>query len=188
MSVGGRPTGRPLPRSILVGQHDGEDSRCLGRVGGVLGAEFASGVVIVDLPKQLVASLGLNSNLRPLSAPSAISSPPWLLRLLPAGAVARWGSHPLESAAFHGAHVSRRTRKAVVADRGGGRRSRGGAAARVQPRNRCTSAKRHEHLAIFRAAYPSCAPQASKVPPATQTGYLSMVSIACSSDAGETRN
>src|SRR5262249_21653642 len=35
---------------------------------------------------------------------SAISSPPQLLRLLPAGAVAGWGSHPLESAA-----LSRRT-------------------------------------------------------------------------------
>ena len=31
---------------------------------------------------------------------SAISSPPELLRLLPAGAVAGWGLHPLESAAF----------------------------------------------------------------------------------------
>jgi len=31
---------------------------------------------------------------------SAISSPPWLLRLLPAGAVAGWDLHPLESAAF----------------------------------------------------------------------------------------
>src|SRR5262249_15675214 len=37
---------------------------------------------------------------------SAISSPPWLLRLLPAGAVAGWVLHPLESAAF-----SRRTPK-----------------------------------------------------------------------------
>src|SRR6266436_581686 len=35
---------------------------------------------------------------------SAISSPPQLLRLLPAGAVAGWDLHPLESAAF-----SRRT-------------------------------------------------------------------------------
>ena len=35
-----------------------------------------------------------------------------LLRLLPAGAVAGWGSHPLESAAF-----SRRTRRADIADR-----------------------------------------------------------------------
>ena len=35
---------------------------------------------------------------------SDISSPPCLLRLLPAGAVAGWGLHPLESAAF-----SRRT-------------------------------------------------------------------------------
>ncbi len=35
---------------------------------------------------------------------SDISSPPCLLRLLPAGAVAGWDSHPLESAAF-----SRRT-------------------------------------------------------------------------------
>src|SRR6266481_5617122 len=31
---------------------------------------------------------------------SAISLPPWLLRLLPAGAVAGWDLHPLESAAF----------------------------------------------------------------------------------------
>src|SRR6266699_1822694 len=35
---------------------------------------------------------------------SAISLPPWLLRLLPAGAVAGWGLHPLENAA-----LSRRT-------------------------------------------------------------------------------
>src|SRR5271166_4410375 len=40
---------------------------------------------------------------------SDISSPPCLLRLLPAGAVAGWGLHPLESAA-----LSRRTRKADV--------------------------------------------------------------------------
>src|SRR5580700_10524388 len=38
---------------------------------------------------------------------SDISSPPCLLRLLPAGAVAGWDLHPLESAAF-----SRRTPKA----------------------------------------------------------------------------
>src|SRR5713101_4644107 len=38
---------------------------------------------------------------------SAISLPPWLLRLLPAGAVAGWGLHPLETAA-----LSRRTPKA----------------------------------------------------------------------------
>jgi hypothetical protein len=38
---------------------------------------------------------------------SAISSPPQLLRLLPAGAVAGWALHPLESAA-----LSRRTPKA----------------------------------------------------------------------------
>src|SRR5262249_58853247 len=31
---------------------------------------------------------------------SAISSPPRLLRLLPAGAIAGWDLHPLESAAF----------------------------------------------------------------------------------------
>jgi len=31
---------------------------------------------------------------------SAISLPPWLLRLLPAGAIAGWDFHPLESAAF----------------------------------------------------------------------------------------
>jgi hypothetical protein len=35
---------------------------------------------------------------------SASSLPPWLLRLLPAGAIAGWGLHPLESAA-----LSRRT-------------------------------------------------------------------------------
>src|SRR3974390_38734 len=35
---------------------------------------------------------------------SASSLPPWLLRLLPAGAFAGWGFHPLESAA-----LSRRT-------------------------------------------------------------------------------
>jgi hypothetical protein len=40
---------------------------------------------------------------------SDISSPPCLLRLLPAGAVAGWGLHPLESAAF-----SRRTWEAVT--------------------------------------------------------------------------
>ena len=34
---------------------------------------------------------------------SDISSPPCLPRLLPAGAVAGWASHPLENAAFHGA-------------------------------------------------------------------------------------
>src|SRR6516165_6386975 len=38
---------------------------------------------------------------------SDISSPPCLLRLLPAGAIAGWGSHPQESAAF-----SRRTPEA----------------------------------------------------------------------------
>src|SRR5260221_7101205 len=40
---------------------------------------------------------------------SAISSPPQLLRLLPAGAVAGWDLHPLESAA-----LSRRTPEAVT--------------------------------------------------------------------------
>jgi hypothetical protein len=35
---------------------------------------------------------------------SGILSPPWLLRWLPAGAVAGWGLHPLENAA-----LSRRT-------------------------------------------------------------------------------
>src|SRR5271169_1345158 len=40
---------------------------------------------------------------------SDISSPPCLLRLLPAGAVAGWASHPLESAA-----LSRRTWKAAI--------------------------------------------------------------------------
>src|SRR5208283_2892479 len=34
---------------------------------------------------------------------STVSLPPQLPRLLPAGAVAGWDSHPLESAAFHGA-------------------------------------------------------------------------------------
>ena len=43
---------------------------------------------------------------------SDISSPPCLLRLLPAGAIAGWGLHPLESAAF-----SRRTPEAVLCDR-----------------------------------------------------------------------
>src|SRR5712672_1748545 len=38
---------------------------------------------------------------------SASSLPPWLLRLLPAGAVAGWALHPLESAA-----LSRRTPEA----------------------------------------------------------------------------
>src|SRR5215467_4091484 len=38
---------------------------------------------------------------------SARSLPPWLLRLLPAGAVAGWDLHPLENAAFHGAHPKR---------------------------------------------------------------------------------
>ena len=41
---------------------------------------------------------------------SAISLPPCLLRLLPAGAVAGWGLHPLESAAF-----ARRTPGADIA-------------------------------------------------------------------------
>src|SRR6266852_3015905 len=40
---------------------------------------------------------------------SDISSPPCLLRLLPAGAVAGWGLHPLESAA-----LSRRTPIAAI--------------------------------------------------------------------------
>src|SRR5215831_9837755 len=38
---------------------------------------------------------------------SAISSPPQLLRLLAAGAVAGWALHPLESAAWHGARQKR---------------------------------------------------------------------------------
>src|ERR1700730_16849550 len=42
--------------------------------------------------------------------PSDISAPPCLLRLLPAGAVAGWDLHPLESAAF-----SRRTPKGDIA-------------------------------------------------------------------------
>ena len=42
---------------------------------------------------------------------SDISSPPCLLRLLPAGAVAGWDLHPLESAAF-----SRRTPEAEISD------------------------------------------------------------------------
>src|SRR5450432_828438 len=40
---------------------------------------------------------------------SASSLPPWLLRLLPAGALAGWDLHPLESAA-----LSRRTPGAVI--------------------------------------------------------------------------
>src|ERR1700730_11780896 len=40
---------------------------------------------------------------------SDISSPPCLLRLLPAGAVVGWGLHPLESAA-----LSRRTPEAAI--------------------------------------------------------------------------
>src|SRR5260370_4362253 len=40
---------------------------------------------------------------------SASSLPPWLLRLLPAGAVAGWALHPLENSA-----LSRRTPKAVI--------------------------------------------------------------------------
>ena len=48
---------------------------------------------------------------------SDISSPPCLLRLLPAGAVAGWGLHQLESAA-----LSRRTPKAVI-DPGSGNAS-----------------------------------------------------------------
>src|SRR5260370_31235897 len=39
----------------------------------------------------------------PYPEASAISSPPCLLRLLPAGADAGWDLHPLESAALHGA-------------------------------------------------------------------------------------
>src|SRR5271155_5625529 len=49
---------------------------------------------------------------------SDISSPPCLLRLLPAGAVAGWASHPLESAA-----LSRRTWTAVLRWIAGERRS-----------------------------------------------------------------
>src|ERR1039458_7175900 len=48
---------------------------------------------------------------------SAISLPPWLLQLLPAGAVAGWGLHPLESAAFHGAQ-RRRYKRWCGVDRG----------------------------------------------------------------------
>src|SRR5882724_4086035 len=47
---------------------------------------------------------------------SDISSPPCLLRLLPAGAVAGWGLHPLESAA-----LSRRTPSADLHDPAAGR-------------------------------------------------------------------
>jgi hypothetical protein len=43
---------------------------------------------------------------------SASSLPPWLLRLLPAGAFAGWDLHPLESAA-----LSRRTPRAVIGRR-----------------------------------------------------------------------
>src|ERR1700738_3101999 len=49
---------------------------------------------------------------------SDISSPPCLLRLLPAGAVAGWGLHPLESAA-----LSRRTPIAEVRRSPGATRS-----------------------------------------------------------------
>jgi len=47
---------------------------------------------------------------------STASLPPQLLRLLPAGAVAGWGFHPLGSAA-----LARRTPRAVKRARGGGR-------------------------------------------------------------------
>ena len=57
-AIRGPPSRRPPPRSILLRKHDGEDSRRAGRVGGVFGAELASGVVIVDLPKQLAALVG----------------------------------------------------------------------------------------------------------------------------------
>src|SRR6266404_7610119 len=52
---------------------------------------------------------------------SDISSPPCLLRLLPAGAVAGWGSHPLENAA-----LSRRTPEAAIRDNCGERPRLGG--------------------------------------------------------------
>ena len=45
---------------------------------------------------------------------SDISSPPCLLRLLPAGAVAGWDLHPRESAALAGAHVKRTLRIAAL--------------------------------------------------------------------------
>jgi hypothetical protein len=51
---------------------------------------------------------------RAIRKASAISSPPRLLLLLPAGAFAGWGSHPLESAAF-----SRRTQIADIRQRRG---------------------------------------------------------------------
>ncbi len=50
--------GRPPPWSIFFGQHDSEDSRRPGQVGWVFGAEFASGVVVVNLPKQLATLVG----------------------------------------------------------------------------------------------------------------------------------
>jgi len=52
------PPRGPPARSIYLGQNDGEDSRRLGRVGRVFGAEFAKGVEIVDLPNQLAALVG----------------------------------------------------------------------------------------------------------------------------------
>ena len=54
---------------------------------------------------------------------SAISLPPQLLRLLPVGAVAGWGFHPLKNAA-----LSRRTPIAVIPHSGSSRMAR-----RIQP-------------------------------------------------------
>jgi hypothetical protein len=77
--------------------------------------------IAVDFHHILLASLPAHSlALRPAHSrghqfvtrypkASDISSPPCLLRLLPAGAVAGWGSHPLESAA-----LSRRTRYVAI--------------------------------------------------------------------------
>src|ERR1700674_1537659 len=71
--------------------------------------------IAVDFHHILLASLPAHSlTLRPAHSrshqirdryprASDISSPPCLPRLLPAGAVAGWASHPLENAAFHGA-------------------------------------------------------------------------------------
>ena len=48
---------------------------------------------------------------------SDISSPPCLLRLLPAGADARWDLHPLESAALHGARDMQPSQVAISGSR-----------------------------------------------------------------------
>ena len=43
---------RPLPRSIFLGEHDGENAHRLCGIGEVFGAELTGGgVVVVDLPE-----------------------------------------------------------------------------------------------------------------------------------------